>query len=343
MEARMLPHEGDLSPEQLNHVRKKVDQWIIQNNHDHAYIDAQLKCARGATISFVQNKYRYDETKFARRIDRWLNQKDMGYGSMPSAYVPTRIAKNILSTLQQIKARKSMGSIVGPSGVSKSMMREACVSGLIEGCVAFELSETDRSMGQMLKRMAYDLGGHKSFDAQRAMFFLRDYFMETDILIIIDEAHYLSKRAMNALRDLHKSTKCPICLMGTQDLLETIDDFNEFHGQMKSLFTFNYNITVESKSDGRPLYTVDEVMKFAKSMSIKLNISGACELTDLANTLGWGGLRSASHVLINAASLARGRVVTDKTINSALKKMEGADGFARTKNKAELYKKMAVA
>ncbi|MGV6813702.1 MAG: AAA family ATPase [Phycisphaerales bacterium] len=341
----MLPVNGDLTPEQINYVRNELEQWIIVNDHDHAYIDAQLKCTRGSTAKFREGKYQFDQSKFARRVDRWLKQKDLGNGSMPTQYVSTVIAEKMIGTLRKIKSTKSMGSIVGPSGVSKSTVREYCVSGHIEGCDGFELSETDRTMGQMLKRMAFDLGAPKSTTSQQAMFFLRQHYTGTDILIIVDEAHYLEKRAMNALRDLHKSTKCPICLMGTRDLLQTINDFDEFHGQMKSLFSFTYNITVEEQSEGgTPLYTVDELAKFATSMGLKLDITGACKITNLANLLGWGGLRAAGYLLLNAASLAKGRPITEKAINDAHKQMSGSDGFALVNAKLELAnKKMAVA
>lgn len=343
MEARMLPQNGELTQDQLDHVRKLIDHKIIRDDITCEYIDSCISAGRGSTSLFREGKYRYNDTKLARKIDRWIKQQDLGHGGMPTEMVSTTVADRILGVLKQINSRKSMGSIVGPSGVSKSTVRKACQAGLIEGCVGFEMTETDRTLTQMLRRMTIDMGGPRTNSAQMNMLWLKEFFSGKDCLIIIDEAHYLERRAMNALRDLHKSTGCPICLMGTDDLLKTIDDFNEFHGQMKSLFSINYNITVEANSSGNPLYTVREIMRYATSMGLKLNISGAGEVTDLANTLGWGGLRAAAFLLLNSATLAKGKVITDGHVRAALQQMEGADGFRRTRTKVGLSKKTAVA
>lgn len=343
MEARMLPQTGELTEDHILHVRKLIDQKINRDGITCKQIDVGIKAAVGSTHAFREGKYRHNDDKLARKIDRWIKQQETGHAGMPTEMVSTTVADRMIGVLKQINARKSMGSIVGPSGVSKSTVRQACVNGLIQGCMGFELRETDRTLTQLLRRMVVDLGGPESYPAQRNMDWLVKYFSGTDRLIIIDEAHYLERRAMNALRDLHKATKCPICLMGTNDLLETIDDFNQFHGQMKSLFSINYNITVEANASGRPLFTVDEILKFATTMGIKLNIAGAGEVTDLANELGWGGLRSAAFLLLNASTLAKGNTVTDGHVRAALQQMEGADGFQRTKTKVGLAKKQAVA
>lgn len=343
MEARMLPDKGPLNEEQIQHVIDRIDQRIMEDDITCLEIDAQLKAARGSTSQFRLNKYPHDDSNFARRLDRWMNQLELGVGGMPTQMVSMKVADRMIGVLRQIKTRQSMGSIVGPSGVSKSTVRKACVAGLITGCMGFELTETDRTMTQVLRRLTIDLGGPRTISAQMCMQWLKDRLTGTGILLIIDEAHYLERRAMNALRDLHKATGCPIALMGTNDLLQTIDDFNEFHGQMKSLFSINYNITVEANASGTPLYTVDEIMKYAKEMNLRINITGAGEVTDLANTLGWGGLRAAAYLLLNAATLSKGKLITERHVLSALRQMEGADGFQRTKAKSEFAKKTAVA
>ena len=78
-------------------------------------------------------------------------------------------------------------------------------------------------------------------------------------------------------------------------------------------------------------------------MKIKIDLAGADFVASLASTLGWGGLRSAAYLMLNANMLAKDKTVTVKHLNSALREMEGYDGFQRTKQKQTQSRRAAVA
>ena len=343
-EARMLPHTGDLTAQQIQSVKKKVDARCDELGIDYEKVDQQIGCSRKATRRFMSGNYEHDDSKFARRLDRWLKMGEESHDGLPTTYVTTDVAEKMIGMIKRTAMRRSVGLIIGPSGTSKSTVLKSMES-LIPGAVRVELRSTDRTLVQFLRRICTDLGGPRNSDAQLHMRWLVDFFQGSKRLIMIDEAHFLDKRAMNGVRDLHKATGCPVILCGTQDLASTINDFDQFHGQLKSIVSMTYNVSVEAMNTRRPLYSIDEVIEYAKAMNLRLDTSAADEVTMLASTLGWGGLRSAGYLMLNANLLSRGGLIKLKHINSALREMEGYDGFDRTKNKAASTssRKVAVA
>ena len=342
-EARMLPETGELTNEQLDYVRERVRQKLNIDDITTEDIDHKIGAAKYSTSRFLQGKYDHSDTNFARRLDRFLIEQEMGLGGLPIGMVRTGLVDRIVSVAKRVNTLQAMGSIVGPSGTSKSTVRKAIEAGIIPQSISVELTETDRTMAQFLRALSKAVGGEKNSSAQRSMNSIKDRLTGTGRLIMIDEAHYLDKRAMNSLRDVHKATGCPVLLFGTQDLLETINDFTAFHGQMKSLFAINYNITVEAQHSGEPLFTIDDVLSYVKAMKLKIDTSGADVVARLASTMGWGGLRAAGFLLLNASVLAKGQLITAKHINTALRQMEGADGFERTKFKMDQHTARRVA
>lgn len=342
MEARMLPTSGELTQEQLDYVRKRVDERCDEQSLNYEQIDKKVGVSRKAVRRFMEDRYEHNDTIIARKLDRWLRGSEGGVGEMPGQYVSTDVAEKMIGVIKQIYRRKSMGAIVGPSGTSKTTVLKALVA-MIPNSAHIEFTHTDGSPSTVLRRLSAELGLNDRYTTYRMMQNLTKTLKDSDRLIMLDEVHYLTKKAMNIIRDIHKQTGCPIVLVGTQDLLETIDDFDQFHGQMKSLVSMTYNITAECMATGEPLYSVDDIKKYATAMKIKIDLSGADFVASLASTLGWGGLRSAAYLLLNANMLAKDKTVTVKHLNSALREMEGYDGFQRTKQKQTQSRKAAVA
>ena len=342
-EARMLPSTGDLTDAQVEHVRNAVNQRCEELTITYEDIDKKIGCGSRAVRRFMTGSYEHSDSNFARRLDRWLKGTEKGEAHMPTEYVSVGVAEKIIGVVKQVYRRRSMGAIVGPSGTSKTTVLKAIEAGLIPNSKHIELTSTDRTISQALRRIATELGLPDKAHAQRQMINIIKELKYTDRLLLLDEVHYLDNRAMNAVRDIHKQTGCPIVLVGTQDLLTTINDFDEFHGQMKSLVSMTYNISREAMITGDPLYTIDDIVKYATAIGIKLDSSGADFVAQLSSTLGWGGLRSAAYLMLNANLLSRGKMVTMKHLNTALREMEGYDGFDRTKTRMHATRKVGAA
>lgn len=352
MEARMLPPHGPLDAAHVAHVRNNLSGYIADRGLTVHQLAAQIGCSPKALLKFTDDKHDETQDDFVRRVDRFLKQRMAdGGAALPSAMITTGVTSRMLGVIHQVVRLGSIGAIVGPSGIGKSTVFAAVASGLVPGAVHVELSAVDASKSAFIARLAKELGGPARYRMQASFNYIIDHLSQSRRLLIIDEAHYLSESAFNILRDVHKRTGSPVVIGGTQDLLGTINDFGPFHGQFKRLVSLVYNITDETNSTGRPLYTVDEVTEFAKATGIRLTTNAGEICTDLANLLGWGGFGALGFLLINANMLAvkesgksTGVWVHDRHINSALRQMEGASGFDRVKQRVEQpQRKVAIA
>jgi DNA transposition AAA+ family ATPase len=348
----MLPTHGPLDAGHIAHVRTNIAAYLQDRGIDLKQLAAQIGCSPKSLLKFTDDKHDETQDDFVRRVDKFLKQRmHDGGASLPAEIVQTGVTSRILGVIQQVVRLGSIGAIVGPSGIGKSTVFKAVAAGLVPSSVHIELSSVDASKSAFIARLARELGGPARYRMQASFNWLIDHLSQSRRLIILDEAHYLGEAAFNVMRDIHKRTGCPVVFGGTQDLLSTINDFTQFHGQFKRLVAITYNITEETHASGRPLYTVDEVTAFAQATGIRLTTNAAEIGTDLANLLGWGGFGALGFLLINANILAlreSGRStnvwVHDRHINSALRQMEGASGFDRVKQRTEqTQRKVAVA
>lgn len=339
MEARMLPAHGELNAQHIDHVRKKLAAFIERTGKSLPQVADMIGCRHGSLLKFTQDEHDGTQDDFCRRVDRVLTQlSHTGGATLPAQMVRTGVTDRVLGIIHQTNNLGSMSAVVGPSGVGKSTVFKAVAGFIIPGAVHIELSGVDASRSAVIQRIAAELGGPARYRMQASFNWIISHLQQTRRMLLLDEAHYLSEQALNTVRDIHKRTGCPIVFGGTQDLLSTIDDFTQFHGQFKRLVSLVYNITEEIIATGRPLYTVDEVRAYATEMGIRLSIGGAETATDIANTLGWGGFGALGYLLINAHTLMTRdakRVVDENHINSALRQMEGASGFSRVKQRLD--------
>lgn len=341
-EARMLPGSGDLSPQHLDHVRKRLASFINDSGKKLPAVAKLMGRSPGSLLKFTTAEY--DETldDYIRFVDTWLNTHAINGGiGMPAEMVKTTVTENMLGVIGQAVQLGSMVAIVGPSGVGKSLVFRT-MTHKMPGTIHIELSAVDASKSALVQRIASEVAGTARHRMQESFNALVKTLAGSRRLIILDEAHYLTEQAFNIVRDLHKRTGCPVVFGGTMDILGTIDDFDAFHGQFKRLVSAVYNITEDIiNAGGTPLYTVDEVLAFSKAMGIRLTLDGADEALGYANTLGWGGFGALGFLLINAQSYARHKTgnprasVTADIISKSLRLMEGHSGLERTKSRGQ--------
>ncbi len=335
-EARMLPLAGKLTDEQREAVREDVGAYLTKKKIDADELAHDIGLSKRVVENFLAEGASDRRT---RQFNQWLNDRmRRDNPQLPRGMVTTTVTERMIGVIKATDALGTMGLIIGPAGVGKTLVLKACQAGLVSGAVHIECHSGTTNPRPFAAWLARELstrgrvgatiphGQRRSISAM--MGDLVDRLRVHRRTLLIDEAHYLSKAALNICRDLHKQTGVPIVLVGSRDVTETINDFTEFHGQFSSLMTYSYNVGEEQASRGRPLYTVDEIAEFAASMEIKLTKPAGVLLTELSCILGWGGLRRVQQVLLNAKLLAdEGRAINDTHVRRALRDMLGGEQF----------------
>ena len=168
MEARMLPSSGELSQEQLDFVRQRVNERCDEQSLNYEQVDKKVGVARKAVRRFMEDRYEHNDTIIARKLDRWLRGSEGGVGEMPGQYVSTDVAEKMIGVIKQIVRRKSMGAIVGPSGTSKTTVLKAMVA-MIPNSAHIEFTRTDGSQSTVLRRLSAELGLNDRYTSYRIM------------------------------------------------------------------------------------------------------------------------------------------------------------------------------
>lgn len=347
-EARMLPETGPLADEQLRWALGVFTGYLEEHGLEPRDVARQIGDPISRVTAFCKGEFHNQagDSRLARRLIRWVRtQEDADREGAAATYVSTGLAEKMIAVVKATASVRMMGVIVGCSGVSKSTVCRAIEAGVIPGSVHVELTFPHGRPAALARLLAKRTGcPRRTGSLAEILEALIDHLKDTGRLLMIDEAHYLKAEGCQVLRDLHKQTGCPIVLVGTRDVLDTINDFNEFTGQFKRLFAYTLNITEEIAESGDPLYSTPEIARFAKSMGLRLTGDGLGLATELACLPGWGGLGSLRALLLNARAIALDDgAINRETVSIALRQMEGATGFARVQTRRAQSERRRVA
>lgn len=345
-EARMLP-DGPLTEEQVQGVRDAALLYLDRNPRLTANKIARgIDRAASTVQAFLAGKYDGDNEDVARRVAGFMEQHTRGESSgMPQGYVSTRVAELCLAVMRDAREKRVMNLIYGPAGVGKSFCCKAAMQYVIPGSVHVECTEGATSPGSFSKLWARRLGLPATGTIGDVEDRIIDMLSRSEgRLQLIDEAHKLSRGAMNIIRDVHKQAGVGIVLIGTIDVTRHVDDESEFYGQFSSLFNHRYHITEEQASGGTPLYSTEEVGRFVKSMQLRLTPRGIEDATWLACLPGLGGLRFLTRLMLKAKLLAGDAAIAPTHIMAAIAQSYGPQYADRLQSRREQFaRKVKVA
>ncbi|MBL0920722.1 MAG: AAA family ATPase [Phycisphaerales bacterium] len=342
-EPRMPAKGQSPTAEQIAELRDRVNARAGQANLSNRDIARQTGLGTSTISQWRNGRYEGDVDQVARKLAYWLEQHARGERpGLPDGFVRTRVAERILGVLKDTQARRWMSVVYGPAGVGKSLCFRAALE-LIPGSVHVEVVEGASGPMHFARQWCRALGlpQHGSLYAMEMR--LIDAIRGSKRLQMIDEAHYLNVRALHVIRDVHKQSGCGVVIGGTIDVEQKVDDASEFYGQLSSLLLHRYDIVGESAEDGDPLFTVDDVLKVAESMRVRLTRDGAEYASDRASIPGSGGLRSLVGLLYNASLVAQGERVDAKLLRSCERTSQGRANYERVQLRREQRRKAAVA
>lgn len=351
-EARMLPTDRKLTHEEIAGVRAHVREYLEKHNVPANEVAKKISRSASVVTQFLNATYAGNCDKIARLLNTFVEQHARGLDpGLARGFVSTRIAEDILGVCRMAQATRTVNLVYGPAGVGKSVCFRACEAGLIVGAAHIEVTEGSRNPGQFIKawarRLNLKFGGSIGDVEDRVIDALRG----SDRLQMIDEAHRLRKEAVEIVRDVHKQANVGVVLGGTYDIEANINDFHENYGQMESLVNVRYDILAQHQQTGEPLFTVDEVIRFASSMGLRLTGDAAEWLGDRIGLIpGYGGLRKAERLLWAARIIANrveksDRVAIDvKHLKAAMRQNEGLSHYERMEHrvKAALERRVAT-
>ncbi len=313
MAAWTLPNTGELTDQERCLAMNNFIEYIDRNNIQPKDVAKQLGKPGNTTIrELMDRKWRENADKYIRTLNARIEQHARAKAaSIDEEYVETRVAKAILAAARLVHENRTMGLLLAPSGVGKSRCAQAINHNYV-GSVYVRIIDSyhhprglAHAISLKLDLLGTTVAGHRSMTRiERIM----DRLLDSDRMLIIDEAQKLNDSALEFLRDIHDTTGVPVLLFATADLHDRlVATIGPDHGQLYSRYDVIHHLT-EGKdvyTGGKPLFSVEEIRKLYDRTPIKLSIDAVKYLQDVANRIGEGSLRRCKSLLKNAARKAR--------------------------------------
>jgi DNA transposition AAA+ family ATPase len=168
------------------------------------------------------NKYPGDVAALERRVvDLIRNESRRKASGVDNA--DCEISQAVKAALEYIRKTVDVGIIVGEAGQGKSRALELYVADNPTAVLCSVRSWTcDRSA---IEAALFEAIGRTGYDNRtRRSVYIVNKLHGSDRVIILDDAHKLTRPALQWVFDLHDETHCPIALLGTFDLEDKVKD-----------------------------------------------------------------------------------------------------------------------
>lgn len=331
--ARMLPNDRPLTPDEIDAVARDYSKFRRELRLTHKAVSRELGEGFGpSTLSeFETGAKRGDKEKVARALNQWMEHRVRDAEvARPRGFVVTQVAKEILSVVHSLRTTGGFALVSGPAGVGKTLTLQAARS-MVPGTVLLRITEGERSPSGLTAALIDTVKPKGVSRKSTLRVGIRSLIKElegTGRLLLIDEAHKLSTRAFEVLRDITDEAGVPILLCGTHDIHSKIDDSYQFYGQFSSRTANRHDLAEAAlrPKDPRPLFTVAEIRSVFASANVKLTDDAAKFLCRASNVAGLGCLRLATQLVKIAARLKsmEGKAVDEATLRRVLRQFHGA-------------------
>lgn len=328
-EARMLPKKARLTDEQIQSVIAQFNRFT--DLHKIPVAKAAIGCDYSSTVlsEWKSGKYKGDRTAITYAVNNWLELEARRIAAeRPSDFISTTVAEDMRSIAKLAHTHKAMAAIVAPSGCGKTKVLQVLkeeMNGVLITC-------RDKTSSMILLRAIARELGFKVESAPRARLYdeIIDRLKSSNRPIFIDEAHRVG-RDIGCLRSIYDEAGVPIIMVGTDEILEYIDDRSHGRGQFaRRCLKYNAMDDVrdvggrDGGQSGRDLFTVEEVRSFFEMKQIRLASDDALMLLWALSCLpGYGSLGMALMVGGIASQFADEEGLTAELIHAALAEFFG--------------------
>jgi DNA transposition AAA+ family ATPase len=168
------------------------------------------------------NKYTGDVAKLERKVEDFLRNETRRRLSGVETK-DCEVAQEMKTGLEYIRKTNDIGEIIAESGDGKSRGIEIYLKEN-PTAILFHVRSWARDLGS-IEGALFTAVGKAGYDnrTKRALWMVTK-LRGSDRLIIVDDAHKLTRPALQFLFDFHDETGCPIALVGTFALEELLED-----------------------------------------------------------------------------------------------------------------------
>jgi DNA transposition AAA+ family ATPase len=315
-------------------VIDEVRAFIFRTGRSAASIAKSLGISSGTLSQVMSWSYKGNWKQVLIDLDRWLEDENKrAKAPKPTEFVLTRIAEEIYTVAELAIQGSTIGLILGPSGVGKTLALKA-IAAEKPGSVFVSIQTANATQLGLLKQIVQAMRLDIRLTAPRGELFDRivKAFIGTSRLLIVDEIHKFCEasnhQALAILRDLYDATKAPQLWSSTVPLIQYLRKHeatragNEPLSQIRRRIGVRRDLMQRTRegggNNGEPLFTLDEIRKVFGKNKMRLASDAARYLMKLANLPESGSLGACCQLVILAttANHTRADILTADMLRS---------------------------
>ncbi len=163
-----------------------------------------------------------DLSSFERKVVDFLQNETRRRASGVETAV-CNASGQVKTALEYIRKTNDVGAILGESGEGKTRGEELYIAD--NPTAIFYRTTVWSADKQSVESAMFELVGRAGYDGRtKRAFFIVDKMRGSDRLVIVDDAHKLTRPALQWWFDFHDATLCPVAFVGTYALLDKLED-----------------------------------------------------------------------------------------------------------------------
>lgn len=339
---RNLPANGPLTHEQIDAVRSDLRALCDASGTTIHSVVAEIGTTSERSVRRLlatsAGDAAGDLSDVARRVNVWIETLARRASALPAGFIETGVARDILLAIRVAVDTGTIGLVMGPAGIGKTMALEAARKVIHPGAIVLRMRSVNPTPLAMLRQLA-ELLGEKQSQRTFALFErVARSLKASQRPVLVDQAHELTPGCVKAIVDLHDEAGdalgggLPILMCGTSMVRELTGDEQLHAGQISSRCGIVLDLLermVEGGDGGPPLFTADEIAAMWTAQQVRLTGDAGELLAKIANQPGRGSLRLVRQLVRVSVMAAGGEPITPAMVRSALRSLQGVAAVRR--------------
>jgi DNA transposition AAA+ family ATPase len=202
-----------------NGLHERFLKWKEKSGTSLRKLAPMLRRSYTSLGNYLNYKYEGDLKDLERDIRTLLDRKeDHGTKFKEERFCKISVSTMIWEVLQTCHEKRKEGSVIGPSGISKTWTARAYQE-KNPSTILITASPTRRSLSSILHAISSKVGGG-GFNTRLddILYSVIDRLKDWGRLIIVDEANFLKWESFEILRTIYDETQTGFVFLGTQRL-----------------------------------------------------------------------------------------------------------------------------
>lgn len=214
--------KDDLTQQEYNEtLHSRFVLWKDQSGRSLSRIAMMLARSAAGVSQYINKKYEGNIAEIEKDIENLLRrEEDLGFSAGPKVFCKTSPSILIWEALQYCDKKSKMGVVLAQSGTGKTETAKE-YKRQNRASIFATADITTRTPSAILRLLAAHTGGEpKNATISRMLHAIIDKLRRSHRMIIIDDAHFLTWEAFEAVRKIHDCAQVGVVYLGQERMYD---------------------------------------------------------------------------------------------------------------------------